>query len=140
MTNCDHDAILDAIFASAASEGRKLGAAELMHAIGLQRTSIYSTFAHVNVRRIEHNQRLTAEQPSHAAPARRAREDAHAATVARLTSQLERERARSEQYAQVIRRLTIANHELQYGGGVVTDGRHRFGERGLATDLGSENS
>jgi hypothetical protein len=123
------EAIIESIFAEAKRDGRPLGAEELMRAIGLKRTSINSTYAHVNERRKIHNASLFASESTTTASVPD-KETAHT-DLRRMNAQLRRElqaeRERSEQYAKVIRHLALENHQLKYADGSLADARQRFG-------------
>lgn len=121
-------AALDALFASAAQEGRTLTATEVMRTIGLKRTSINVTYPHINERRKAHNLALK-EQPGPETPQRRAIEEQVRElqqTISELRTQLRGESERSEQYAQVIRQLALDNHELRLLHPNLSDARGRF--------------
>jgi hypothetical protein len=129
LAKAQAEAILDDIFAAALRERRELTAGELMGAIGLKRTSINATYPHVNARRKAHN---SAIMPSQTAP--RSGGNEHEKEIRRLRemnaglrSQLDEERSRSEQYAKVIRHLSLENYDLKHSDRRVTDARDRFG-------------
>lgn len=122
-------AILNDAFAQAWKARKTLSAEELMDAIGLSRTSIYSTYADVNIRRERHNQRVKADRGAEQATvsnrATPRRDDQ--ATITRLRRERDAERERSAGYARVIRELTIQLMEAQPSIESVVDARSRFG-------------
>lgn len=120
--------IIDAIFAQAQQDMRPLGADELMRAIGLKRTSINSTYAHVNERRKLYNAGLskTASTDRRSDGRGEAARSKLRTANAQLRRELQAERNRSAQYAKVIRHLALENHQLKNADGAVTDARQRF--------------
>lgn len=122
--------IIDALFAAAERERRQLSADELMRAIGLKRTSINSTYAHVNERRKRHNDAIFSEDQDPQRPGVRAKSDTTKlrAALAELRREIAAEQRRSEEYAKVIRRLTLENHQLRHDNGDLIDARKRFGK------------
>lgn len=128
--NAMAEAIIEGIFLEAQRNERRLTADELMRAIGLKRTSINSTYLHVNERRKQHNASLVeAERISGRAAGRGETErDKLRSDNAQLRQDIQAERKRSEQYAKVIRHLALENHQLKFGGDSVTDARSRFGD------------
>ena len=122
------DEVLDALFVAAKAEQRRLSADEVMRAIGLKRTSINSTYAHVNERRKAHNLSISSDASGISSNARNGGEVATLRiTLAEVRRELVAEQKRSERYAVVIRQLALENHQIKHGDGVITDARGRFG-------------
>lgn len=119
---------LDAVFAEALSEQRTITADELMHAIGLQRTNIYTTYSHINDRRKRHNASLSPLASPRGSDSKAQQQITELkAKNARLRTELKAEQERAAQYARAIRLLTLENYQLSIGGAKITDARGRFG-------------
>ena len=118
----------EVLFEDAARERRILTAGEMMRAVGLQRTSIYATYPHINERRRQHNASLRrGGRAQGSISGVHERLAALTSKNAELRSELKAERERAAQYARVIRMLTLENHQLRTDTGRLTDARGRFG-------------
>lgn len=123
------ESIIERIFLEAETAGRHLGADELMRAIGLKRTSINSTYSHVNERRKRHNATLIEAGPLNLRDGEGGKTDLTKlrSDNARLRREIQAERKRSEQYAKVIRQLALEVSRIKHEDETVTDARSRFG-------------